>query len=88
MNETELRALIRDAVTRHLGPGGAGLPAPSDLAGPAWPGQPTQSGSPGAARVGHPSQALYLTLSTGVDGCLIEPAVGCTHCGYCKTHGY
>lgn len=79
MDEAELRALIRDAVARHLGQ----VPA-----GPASPAAPARSGTHGTAHAGHPSQALYLTLSTGGDACLIEPAVGCTHCGYCKTHGY
>ena len=83
MNEAELRALIRDAVARHLGE------AP-DRARPPLPpahGAPVQAAhaAPGDA---HPSLAIYLTLAGGADACLIEPGVACSHCGYCKTHGY
>lgn len=77
MNETELRTLVRDAVGRHLGPrpGGHGPSLP-----PARPGNPSTDP--------HASHAIYLALTSGTDACIIEPAVSCTHCGYCKTHGY
>jgi hypothetical protein len=38
----------------------------------------------------HPSHGL-LPLAPGGDSggaCLIEPAVGCTHCGYCLSLGH
>ena len=38
----------------------------------------------------HPSHAL-ITLPAGADGdglCIIEPAVTCNHCGYCKSLGH
>ena len=38
----------------------------------------------------HPSH-LMLPLRRGGDGdgaCLIEPAVRCTHCGYCLSYGH
>ena len=38
----------------------------------------------------HASHAL-LPLARGGDGdgaCLIEPAVRCTHCGYCLSYGH
>jgi hypothetical protein len=38
----------------------------------------------------HPSHQL-LPLRRGGDGdgaCLIEPAVRCTHCGYCLSYGH
>jgi len=77
MNEQELRALIRDAVARHLGvtqPGA--LPLPEATA--ATP-QPWRQ---------HVSHAIYLTLESGDDACLIEPAVPCTHCKFCQSHGH
>ena len=76
MTEAELRALVRDAVARHLGRSAAPLP-PSRAAAPLPP-----SPSP------HPSHAMYLTLVNTGDACVIEPNVECTHCGYCKTHGH
>ena len=76
MTEAELRALVRDAVARHLGRG-AEAPAP--------PLPPSGAATPHAA---HPSHAIYLTLVNTGDACVIEPNVECTHCGYCKTHGH
>ena len=43
-----------------------------------------------AAAGGHASHVL-LPLAPGGDGdgaCLIEPAVRCTHCGYCLSFGH
>ena len=74
MNDQELRALVRDAVARHLG-GATQAPRPS---------LPEPRRSPEA----HPSHALYLTLVTASDSCLMESAVPCTHCGYCQSHGH
>jgi hypothetical protein len=74
MNEIDLRALVRDAVERHLGQGEAAPEAAArrTLSSPA----------------GHASHGLFLTLVNVGDDCLIEPSVRCNHCGYCKTHGY
>lgn len=38
----------------------------------------------------HPSHAMFV-LPSGADAdgpCLIEPAVPCNHCGYCKSYGH
>ena len=74
MTEEELRALVREAVARHLGSTGAFLPTMED--------------GPAVAR--HASHAMF-RLATGADAdgpCVIEPAVSCTHCGYCKSYGH
>jgi hypothetical protein len=76
MTEDELRALVRDAVARHLG--GRTEPAASQAAVPAplWRS--------------HASFGKYL-LPTGSDQdgpCLIEPTASCNHCGYCLSHGH
>ena len=82
MNEQELRSLVRAAVARHLGTG-----AP-----------PTAVVNTQAASLHDPHEPVPLrvfsshTLYTGLvnvgDACVIEPAVKCDHCGYCKSHGY
>jgi hypothetical protein len=72
MNDLELRALVREAVARHLG---SRAPASSP---PTLP--------PGAHP--HPSHAIYLTVVNADDRCVIEPGVTCNHCGYCKSHGH
>jgi hypothetical protein len=80
MNETQLRAMIRDAVARHLG-GAAAADRERPVFRPAGP--PASE-----ARVPHVSQILYLTVVNADDACEIEPAVSCDHCGYCKSHGF
>jgi len=77
MNEQELRALIREAVARHLGvtsTSASPLPETTGAAPPSWRQ--------------HVSHAIYLTLESGGDACLIEPAVPCTHCRFCQSHGH
>lgn len=74
MTEQELRALIRDAIAKHAG---------ARTADP----EPARTMS---ARQ-HPSHAL-IALPSGADSddgvCIIEPAVACNHCGYCKSLGH
>ena len=74
MTEQELRALVREAVARHLGvPAGGSAERPVAA----------------AVRL-HPSHGMF-ALAAGVDTdgpCLIEPAVMCNHCGYCKSYGH
>ena len=73
MTEQELRALVRDAIAKHAGAHASDLQR-----------VPTTS-----ARL-HPSHTL-IALPAGSDGdglCIIEPAVACNHCGYCKSLGH
>lgn len=83
MTDDQLRALVRDAVARHLGVRPSG-PLPvlreASLASPVGPHT-----SPWSA---HPSHYQYVTLVSSSDACVIEPTVGCDHCGYCKSHGH
>ena len=72
MTEQELRALVRETIAA-VRPAAATAPEPSGR-------------RPGL----HASHHLY-PLSAGADAegpCIIEPAVSCNHCGYCKSHGY
>jgi hypothetical protein len=73
MNELELRAIVRDAIARHLGhPADAGLRVPVRVVRE------------------HASHAMFaLPAGADTDGpCVIEPAVACNHCGYCKSYGH
>jgi hypothetical protein len=72
MNEETLRALVREAVARHLG---RSEPARSGEAAAAWAFQ-------SQARFALPDG------SDGDGACLIEPAVRCNHCGYCQSYGH
>jgi hypothetical protein len=75
VTEPELRALVRDVIARHVHREGA---AP----------EPVPGVMPSSHR--HASHAMFL-LPEGADTdgpCLIEPAVMCNHCGYCKSYGH
>ena len=72
MNEQDVRALVREAIERHLGrpePGGTGVrgftPHPSHLRLAVLPGSDVDDGM-----------------------CVIEPQVRCNHCGFCQSFGY
>ena len=79
MTEQELRALVREAITRHV----SGTTAHPSAAPPSHrhPGQPA---------LVHSSHGLFRVPdgSEGDGPCIIEPAVMCTHCGYCKSYGH
>jgi len=75
MTEQEIRALVRDAIARH-----AGVPAANPIVRPV---------PAGMLRL-HPSHGIFpVAAGSEMDGpCLIEPAVTCNHCGYCKSYGH
>jgi hypothetical protein len=75
MTELELRALVRDVIARH--------------------GLQESTSDPRAVEAArlmrqHSSHAMFvLPVGSDSDGpCLIEPAVMCNHCGYCKSYGH
>ena len=78
MTEQELRALVREAIARHFAsPDGR-------------PPLPDCGAMPVSFLRQHPSHAMF-TLPDGGDEnppCVIEPAVRCDHCGYCRSMGH
>jgi hypothetical protein len=79
MNEQELRSLVRAAVARHLGTPDAADSCPHDHVQAPVQAVPVSVLS---------SHSLYTGLVNVGDACVIEPAVKCDHCGYCKSHGH
>jgi len=80
MTEQELRALVREAISRHVS--GAAAP-PRPAASPSHPDSLRRAPM-------HASHGLFV-VPDGSDGggpCIIEPAVTCNHCGYCKSYGH
>jgi hypothetical protein len=74
MNEHEIRLLVRNAIARQA----AAPPRAS-------------AGTPGASASHlHASHIMFnLPADPRAEGrCVIEPAVMCTHCGYCKSWGH
>lgn len=85
MTEQELRALVRDAIARHTAAGSHG-PRPAAVGAAMPQGGRVFLDTPS----GHASHALFV-LPVGMDSdgpCIIEPAVTCNHCGYCKSYGH
>ena len=83
MTEQELRTLVREAIARHA-TGRAPLPGSGSAAMSEAVAQVLLSPLP------HASHSMFI-LPTGTDAggpCLIEPAVMCNHCGYCKSLGH
>ena len=80
MNEEQLRALVREAIDKHMGQ--APSAAASHLVGAAV--------APSArVSAGHPSHGLFVLQPANDSGaCVIEPSVSCNHCGYCKSMGH
>ena len=79
MTDQELRALVRDAVARHLGARAARAPR----------GRHRRRSQRRDVRTGHTrATRIYLTVINATDACVIEPSVPCNHCGYCKSHGH
>jgi hypothetical protein len=80
VTEQELRILVRDAIARHAA-GARSTPRAEDglMATP-----------PPAIMRQHPSHGLFaVPAGADTDGpCVIEPAVACNHCGYCKSYGH
>ena len=75
ISDQELRALVRDSIARHTSGDGAAHDSPRPMA------------FTGAAHASH----VKFALPAGGDGdgmCVIEPAVRCTHCGYCQSYGH
>jgi hypothetical protein len=73
VTEQEMRILVREAIARAL-PGSASVAAVI----------------PDRAVRMHASHAMFV-LPAGADAdgpCIIEPAVACNHCGYCKSYGH
>jgi len=82
MTEQEVRALVRDVIAKHAA-------GPSTL--PGVGGALHVSAVPSRAQLrDHSSHGLFaLPAGADTDGpCIIEPAVTCNHCGYCKSYGH
>lgn len=77
MIDRDLQQRIREALDRRL----------AERTGAGSHGTHSSLESPRSAGI-HVSHAQYVTLVNLGDACLVEPAVPCNHCGYCKSHGH
>ena len=94
MNEQDVRALVREAIERHLGRPERSAEAMHGHRGkshevPAMIAVHSSVVPPSAGH--HPSHILLKVLpgSEVDDGmCVIEPRVRCNHCGFCQSYGH
>jgi hypothetical protein len=77
MNDDELRSLIRAAIQKHV----RDEPAGTIRLEP-------DATSVVAVPVSISFGQYQLERAAGDTSCLIEPAVQCNHCGFCKCHGH
>ena len=87
MDEQQVRALVRQAIAKHMGSGaGPSSPMPAPVASPRPPALHAVAPDVPGADI---SQArFHLLRPAGEIECLIEPAVACNHCGYCQCYGH
>ena len=85
MNDDELRGLIRAAIQKHMGAGADVPPAAGTIR--VKPDAPL-SVSQSAPEISISFGQYRLERAAGDTSCLIEPAVQCNHCGFCKCHGH
>ena len=91
MTDEQLKALVRDAVARHLGTGTASSgPDRSASCDHDRFGCDEQTAAAAASPAWreHPSHHVYVTVVNTTEACVIEPSVTCNHCNYCKSHGH
>ena len=89
MNEQDVRALVREAIERHMGrphqgARGEGQGVSPTITRDVYP-------LPLALSPSHPSHIVLKVPSGGEadDGmCVIEPRVRCNHCGFCQSYGH
>jgi len=84
MNEQDVRALVREAIERHLG-------RPERSAKAEHYESHAIVRSAGLQAGQHPSHVLLKVLpgSDADEGmCVIEPRVRCSHCGFCQSYGH
>jgi hypothetical protein len=83
MTEQELRQLVRGVIAER-----AEVRLKAD---PTWrsasAGPPDPAVIPLPSMREHASHGLFVIPAEG-ETCIIEPAVTCNHCGYCKSYGH
>jgi len=73
MNEQDVRALVREAIERHLGrPEAHGKRALT----------------PASEHASHILLKVVPGSEIDDGMCVIEPAVRCNHCGFCQSYGH
>ena len=94
MNEQDVRALVREAIERHLGrpnEGARGEGQGTNLTRTRDDYPLPLTPPPLPLHSSHPSHIFLKVVAGGeVDEgmCVIEPRVHCNHCGFCQSYGH
>jgi 5-methylcytosine-specific restriction endonuclease McrA len=84
MTDDELRQLIRAAIQKHTGADGPQTAADTSSAASGF----SRTVPIVAPQVSISFGQYHLERAADDTSCLIEPAVQCNHCGFCKCHGH
>lgn len=84
MKDDELRSLIRAAIQKHIG--GAESASARELSGELRRDGLLSQSQPQLLSISFGQYQLERAKDDTT--CLIEPAVQCNHCGFCKCHGH
>ena len=88
MDEQQVRALVRQAIARHMGAEGDASRSVRPAAPESRPSSVSTYG-PAAPDIDTiVSARFHLARPENEVECLIEPAVMCNHCGYCQCYGH
>ncbi|HTV03242.1 MAG TPA: hypothetical protein VMF13_22020 [Luteitalea sp.] len=87
MDEQQVRALVRDALARHLGEGRVGTMAPGVLGRDGSPSRPSSDTAAWKTHLSH-GRFVFLAPVEPDAPCVVEPHVRCHHCGFCQSYGH
>ena len=92
MTEDQVRALVRDALARHLGT--SRTHASMTDGSESRPYQPVlhapharHDSRRAAAHIAH-GRFVFLAPAEPDSPCVVEPQVKCHHCGFCQSYGH
>lgn len=103
MTEEQVRALVRDAVSRHLGTSVTDGPESRSCQNGSHDGHRQGPGAGALAKAAqnlphdpHLGRALHIAHGRFVHlapsepdaPCIVEPQVKCHHCGFCQSYGH
>ena len=90
MDEQQVRALVREALARHLGQGqavaGRAGCTGAEAFAKAAP-SPALDSAPWKSHLSH-GRFVFLAPTEPDAPCVVEPHVRCHHCGFCQSYGH
>ena len=85
MTEEQVRALVRDALARHLGTSRTNAAMTDGSSGAQALAKGTTSRP--SPHIAH-GRFVFLAPAEPDAPCVVEPQVKCHHCGFCQSYGH